>query len=120
MTTLVVLVLGAAAVLGAVGLMRGWRSPIGSDHFRVPAYWPWGDAAWYGFRRTDLVGEVFIVIIAASFAFPRYVAYWSIPVLLLIVLGVAIVLFNWPRILVPHALRDQRGFLASIRRRSEA
>lgn len=115
---MLVLALAAVAALGTFGLLRGWRLPATSDYYRPRPFWPWGEPAWYGFRRTELIGQLFIVALLLDALFPNLIVVWGIAgFFVLIPLGLTIFFFNWPRILVPPALREQPGFFAHLRRR---
>lgn len=118
MNALLLLGLVAIASIGAVGLVRGWRKEATSSYYRMPSSWPWGEAAWYGFRRTELISELFAIGLIASVVFPDAVLVYGTILGVLILLALTIFLFNWPRRAVPPALREQPGFLASLRRRS--
>jgi hypothetical protein len=118
MAVVLVLAVAGVAVLGAVGLIRGWRSALNSHYYRVPSLWPWGDAAWYAFRRTDVVGEMYVICVAVALAFPSHVDYWGFALLLLLVAGLSVFLFSRPRWLIPPPLRDQPAFVSALRSRS--
>lgn len=113
------LVLAAGASLGAVGLIRGWRSEATSDYYKMPPLWPWGEAAWNGFRRNELVAEALAIVLVVYVASPQFAPVLGLLTFgLLIPAAIAIFLFNWPSILVPPALREQPGFMTAMWRRS--
>ena len=112
-----VVALAAASLIGVIGLVKDWRAAPGSTQFRSPSYWPWGSAAWFGFRRTTLVGELGIIAITVILAFPAAaLVLGAVTFGALVPLTVTIYLFNAPKILVPPALRADEGVFTQSRR----
>jgi hypothetical protein len=104
----------------AVGLVRDWKART-EEALAQPSYWPWSTDIWFGFRRVTLPGELFFIALTASVAFPGMEIPLAIFVAaVLLPLSLTIFLFNWPRALVPPALRQQDGVFVSYLKRRRA
>ena len=79
---------------------------------QLPAWWPWNEIAWYGFRRSTLIGQVGIVALAVGLASDALIL-WAAAVFFFAVipLCLSILLVNRPRMLVPPKFRHQQGVL---------
>ena len=118
-------VLSAMSVVGLRTLPRIWRHET-KFYDRVPSWWVWGEAAWRAWTRLLPIGTVGFVgciaiwvvaehlpradwhgfVLPPWFVVPALIAYST-----LAVLGITIVLFNWPKALVARRLRDDPGAL---------
>jgi hypothetical protein len=106
---LIALVLWGWAILELAMLPKRWRTPIGVRPFRVPSYWRWGSAAWFGLQRAQTVAPVWL---GAGGIFLLSHWLWA-GLAWLVALGVHGLLFatRRPAILVPPALRNQAALL---------
>jgi hypothetical protein len=117
LNTLVLLVMVAVCVVGAIGLVRDWRADGESSQFDQPPLWQWGRASWFGLRRLTLVGQLWVMVLTYSWLFPEQVASYAIALGALLVPMLSVFLFNRPRMIVPPALRHQDGLLVEHLRR---
>ncbi len=118
--------------VGAVRLLpRTWRHEL-KQFDRMPSWWPWGKALWRGWLRMMPISTVAMVVGVVVYAGlllvpeapsgPFVRPYWAVvPALaaLAIVFGMmlTVVLFNWPKRVVPPHLRSQPGAIEEWWRR---
>jgi hypothetical protein len=94
-------------------VVKEWRAPFDSRHYRRPAYWPWSQRSWLAVKSGDLVGPAWFLtgawlIVASERMSGIAAALFLAETLLLLVLS----LVGEPRVLMPHALRGEfRGLL---------
>jgi hypothetical protein len=115
--TVVLLILLFGCVIGAQGVRKDWRATIDDRQFRQPSVWPYGDNAWFSFRKINVVGTAFMIALTYSWAFPDMFVVWGPLMGASVALMMTVIFFNWPRVLVPPALRQQGGLLTGRIRR---
>ncbi len=119
----VVAVSTAIAAFASAQIPKIWRNQtIFGD--RSPGWWLWGDALWRGWRRAFIAGIIagWILILigltgdvltATGLIAPPAPLWFTVPALVLffgaVGLTVSIMLFNWPKFLVPPDLRREPG-----------
>lgn len=105
-------------MVALIGFVRGGFKAITPPE-RVPTWWPFSEATWRGQRRATYIvlpgSGAFIVTCWLAIASSRGMLTAVVPivgagmVLLLFGLFMSIVLFNWPKSVVPPAMRGDRG-----------
>jgi hypothetical protein len=99
------------AALALIGVLRKWNAPPNDPSYRVPSWWVWGESWWRGYRATIGIGAAAVAVIAAATLLPSLLLVWFAAVVALFTLMLTLFLFNWPKYLVPPALREGRGIL---------
>ena len=110
MNTVVACVCFLWAAFALWSLPKSLRADLDARVFRVPRYWRWGDDAWYGLQRGNLISPFWIA--AGGLIVVRPSAWTAVAWAATSLLLIAVFLVNRPRILVPPALRRQRGYVA--------
>jgi hypothetical protein len=121
-------------VVASTGLRRYWRGEIGFSQ-RAPSWWIYPDAIWRGYLRTMALAAIglwlMLIIVAGGWIagaeklapLDAIGARWFAALVLVLagVLGVVflllatVVLFNWPKFVVPPYLRHQPGAVTEWR-----
>ena len=120
MPSLVVIVLAWAVVaFFAVGLLLKWNAPLTDRSYERPLWFAWGELWWTGYRRIALPAGLMFLSWAISFTLPASIAGWFglAGALTFGPLCLTVMLFNWPKALVPPACRSQLGIVPLVRRR---
>jgi hypothetical protein len=126
---LVFIVMTIVFILGVKGLPRIWTDSA-SVGDAVPAWWPWGSAAYYGWIRAAPLGVFFVGVGTATFVLNEFGFYTSVNALIFylssiplvaalvtLILAVTVFFYNRPKIFVPPRLRAQRGVVEAYSRR---
>jgi hypothetical protein len=78
----------------------------------MPTYWIWGDSSWRGLRRARLPITVGFLSLATGVIVPALILPLGIAAFAVgLPLAITTFLFNWPKIIVPPALRSEEGVL---------
>jgi hypothetical protein len=113
MSIVVIIVAWLLAIVTAVGVAKRWNAPAGHWSYNQPTWWVWGERSWRGYRRTVLPAALILVFGAIALTLPTPIGvYFGVAALfLLFPLALAIVLFNWPKWMVPPPSRTEPGAL---------
>jgi hypothetical protein len=98
------------SVVVLIALVARWHAP--RDHWsnRMPPYWIWGESWWRGLRRARLVITLSVLGLASGGIIPTLMLPLGLTAFAIgVPLALTTFLFNWPRVLVPPALRDEKG-----------
>lgn len=116
---------------------RHWRHQLAALDRPVPSWWPYGGALWRGWIRAAIVATMYVVVGGPVYFVVNLWGYdppWPTGFVTLYTVVVAgftfvplllffsVMLFSWPRFLIPPHLRDQPGavseWISGRRRRS--
>lgn len=119
---LIALVFWAATILLILTAIKLWRAPSNHPSYNRPPWWVWKNSLWRGYRRTLLPASLVAMSFAFALTLPESTGvYFGLAgFVIFFLLMVPIVLFNWPKILVPPASRGDRGVLSALRRKAGA
>lgn len=122
MSLAVALAFWVGTLLSAGTTLKLWNAPATHRALERPPWWLWGDSLWRGFRRALLPASLVSVSFAIALTLPDpagvYVAVAGLA--LFLPLMATVVLFNWPKVVVPPSLRPENGVLtAALQRNSD-
>jgi hypothetical protein len=121
MQPLLVIATWLLAIAAIIGVIKRWRAPPTHWSYEKPAWWAWGEVSWRGSRRSILLAALILVCFAVALTLPSSIGvYFGLMAFFLFFpLGIAIILFNRPKALVPPSSRSDRGVLFAFRRSSK-
>jgi len=102
--------------VGAVGLLRDWRTRSPARHFRVPNSWPYQSAWWDGVRAAAPILYAQWVCLTLGWTFASVTTLFGTIFLGLVPVLAAAVIWGLPKRLRPPALRE-RPTVSSMWRR---
>jgi hypothetical protein len=123
MSSLAYVVLGWAIVAAfGAALVKTWNAPRSDRSYQMPPWFIWGEVWWPGYRRIILPAGLMFLSWAITFTAGERIGplVGLVGTIICVPLTVTVVLFNWPKRLVPPASRGEPGVLANRRARKRA
>jgi hypothetical protein len=119
LNTFAAVALSFAALIRIPDIRRDWRAEPDDPRFAMRSYWPWGVISWQGVRRLTIPSEIGVICLAGGLLSSGLLTVFeAVFFLVAIPLAISIFFVNWPKFVVPPALRTQSGAVAAYRERT--